>query len=110
MQTVERVLRVTPSRQVARLEIYSQQEDGSIIALKDGEKVGWTAGDILQDLHFQMFDEADRTVPLTPSLARKIKVRRVDSGRGLASARQSGGRFICVYTHRFICVYKSVSG
>ncbi|XP_072566865.1 structural maintenance of chromosomes flexible hinge domain-containing protein 1 isoform X1 [Paramormyrops kingsleyae] len=74
VKTVEQVLKVTPSRQVARLEIFSQQEDGSIIALKDGEKVGWTAGDILQDLHFQMFDEADRAVPLTPSLARKIKV------------------------------------
>uniref|UniRef100_A0A8C9TQ52 Structural maintenance of chromosomes flexible hinge domain containing 1 n=1 Tax=Scleropages formosus TaxID=113540 RepID=A0A8C9TQ52_SCLFO len=60
---VERKIRVTPSGRVARLEVFSQQEDG-IIALKDGEKIGWTAGDILQNLYYRVFDEADRPVSL----------------------------------------------
>uniref|UniRef100_A0A8C9W890 Structural maintenance of chromosomes flexible hinge domain containing 1 n=1 Tax=Scleropages formosus TaxID=113540 RepID=A0A8C9W890_SCLFO len=70
---VERKIRVTPSGRVARLEVFSQQEDG-IIALKDGEKIGWTAGDILQNLYYRVFDEADRPVPITTALGKKIKV------------------------------------
>uniref|UniRef100_A0A8C9QY59 Structural maintenance of chromosomes flexible hinge domain containing 1 n=1 Tax=Scleropages formosus TaxID=113540 RepID=A0A8C9QY59_SCLFO len=83
---VERKIRVTPSGRVARLEVFSQQEDG-IIALKDGEKIGWTAGDILQNLYYRVFDEADRPVPITTALGKKIKVNWKASSKELEKGK-----------------------
>ncbi|KAI1889131.1 hypothetical protein AGOR_G00175910 [Albula goreensis] len=73
IQAVERMMRITPSCWVARLEIFSQ-EDNNVMAIGDKEKIEWTAGDILKNLHFRLFDEGNRNVPITACLANKIKV------------------------------------
>ncbi|XP_036377090.1 structural maintenance of chromosomes flexible hinge domain-containing protein 1 [Megalops cyprinoides] len=73
IEVVERTLRITPSSRVARLEIFSQEGE-NVMVLEDKEKIGWTAGDTLEHLHFRLFDEGNRNVPITASLAKKIKV------------------------------------
>ncbi|KAL4635247.1 structural maintenance of chromosomes flexible hinge domain-containing protein 1 [Arapaima gigas] len=83
---VERKVRVTPSCRAVRLEVISQQED-NIIILKDGEKISWTAGDILQNLHYRIYDEADRLVPITAAVGKKIKVNWKASSKELDKGR-----------------------
>ncbi|KAJ8385840.1 hypothetical protein AAFF_G00181960 [Aldrovandia affinis] len=72
VNVVERLVRITPSRWVARLEIFFREGENSIV-LRDKEKISWTAGDVL-DLHYRLFDEGNRSVPITACLAKNIKV------------------------------------
>ncbi|XP_059374115.1 structural maintenance of chromosomes flexible hinge domain-containing protein 1-like isoform X2 [Carassius carassius] len=72
---VERKLRVLPSSQISRLEVYRQEEGSDdVMVLKNAERIDWTAGDTLGNLHFRLYDEGNRLVSLQPKLTSKIKV------------------------------------
>ncbi|KAJ8277635.1 hypothetical protein GJAV_G00077890 [Gymnothorax javanicus] len=73
IEVVERTLKITPSRWVAKLEIFSK-EDENVIVFGDKENFGWTAGDVLENLYYRLFDEGNRDVPITESIAQKVKV------------------------------------
>ncbi|XP_061095529.1 structural maintenance of chromosomes flexible hinge domain-containing protein 1 [Conger conger] len=73
IEVVERTLKIMPSRWVAKLEIFSQ-EDENVTVFGDKENIGWTAGDVLENLHYRVFDEGNRMVPITDSIAKKVKV------------------------------------
>ncbi|XP_069777834.1 structural maintenance of chromosomes flexible hinge domain-containing protein 1 isoform X2 [Narcine bancroftii] len=71
--SVEKVIKLLPSTQVAKLQIFSK--DGQkAIPIKHQDEIDWIAGDIIQDLKFQMYDEGDRQINVNSSLAEKIKV------------------------------------
>ncbi|XP_053716639.1 structural maintenance of chromosomes flexible hinge domain-containing protein 1 isoform X1 [Synchiropus splendidus] len=69
---VTRTLRVLPSTQVSRIDIFSQVDEN--LVLKDGDEIRWLVGGSLERLCYKLFDEAGREVPLTPVIARLIKV------------------------------------
>ncbi|XP_041524302.1 structural maintenance of chromosomes flexible hinge domain-containing protein 1 [Microtus oregoni] len=70
---VEKTIKLLPSSHVARLQIFSV--DGQkAIQVKHQDEVDWVAGDVMQNLIFQMYDEGEREINITPSLAEKIKV------------------------------------
>ncbi|XP_051523356.1 structural maintenance of chromosomes flexible hinge domain-containing protein 1-like isoform X2 [Myxocyprinus asiaticus] len=72
---VERKLHVLPSTRVSRLEVYRQEEGSNdVMVLQNLERIDWTAGDTLGNLHFRLYDEGDRPICLTPQLTGKIKV------------------------------------
>lgn len=73
---VQRELTVVPSTRVSRLEVYSQGggEEEEAMVLKDKEKIDWTAGDVLDNLYYRMYDEGGREVPLSVELTPMIKV------------------------------------
>lgn len=72
---VERQLRILPSTQISRLEVYRQEEGSDdVMVLQNSERIDWTAGDTLGNLHFRLYDEGNRLVPLLPKLTSKIKV------------------------------------
>uniref|UniRef100_A0A674DGW2 Structural maintenance of chromosomes flexible hinge domain containing 1 n=1 Tax=Salmo trutta TaxID=8032 RepID=A0A674DGW2_SALTR len=74
---VQRDLRVVPSTRVSRLEVYSQEDEDSLVdsmVLRDKEKIDWTAGDLLENLHYRLYDERGGEVPLSEEMARRIKV------------------------------------
>ncbi|KAM3593729.1 uncharacterized protein V6R79_020255 [Siganus canaliculatus] len=69
---VVRELKVLPSTRVSWMELYSQ--DNRNLVLRNKEKIEWLAGGSLENLHYRLFDEADKEVPLNPEIASKIKV------------------------------------
>ncbi|XP_066536910.1 structural maintenance of chromosomes flexible hinge domain-containing protein 1 [Hoplias malabaricus] len=71
---VERTLHVLPSTQVFRIEVYRHEESGDDMVIQNRERIDWTAGDTLGSLHFRLYDEGGRLVPLTSKLAQNIKV------------------------------------
>ncbi|TRY59020.1 hypothetical protein DNTS_012405 [Danionella cerebrum] len=72
---VERRLRVLPSSQVSRLEIYRQEVDSDdVMVLQNCERIDWTAGDTLGNLHFRLFDEGGKLIPLQEKLTSNIQV------------------------------------
>lgn len=72
---VERQLRILPSSRIARLEVYRQEEGSDdVMVLQNSERINWTAGDTLGNLHFRLYDEGNRLVSLLPKLTSKIKV------------------------------------
>ncbi|XP_052606052.1 structural maintenance of chromosomes flexible hinge domain-containing protein 1 isoform X1 [Peromyscus californicus insignis] len=70
---VEKTIKLLPSSHVARLQIFSV-EGQKAIQIKHQDEVNWIAGDVMQNLIFQMYDEGEREINITPSLAEKIKV------------------------------------
>ncbi|XP_055466093.1 structural maintenance of chromosomes flexible hinge domain-containing protein 1 [Psammomys obesus] len=70
---VEKTIKLLPSSHVARLQIFSV-EGQKAIQIKHQDEVNWIAGDIMRNLIFQMYDEGEREINITPSLAEKIKV------------------------------------
>ncbi|XP_005367606.1 structural maintenance of chromosomes flexible hinge domain-containing protein 1 isoform X2 [Microtus ochrogaster] len=70
---VEKTIKLLPSSHVARLQIFSV-EGQKAIQVKHQDEVNWVAGDVMQNLIFQMYDEGEREINITPSLAEKIKV------------------------------------
>ncbi|XP_055489430.1 structural maintenance of chromosomes flexible hinge domain-containing protein 1 [Leucoraja erinacea] len=71
--SVEKVIKLLPSTQVAKLQIFSM--DGQkAIPIKHQDEIDWIAGDIIQHLIFRMYDEGDRQIVVISSLAEKIKV------------------------------------
>lgn len=73
MSPVEKTIKLLPSSHVARLQIFSV-EGQKAIQIKHQDEVNWIAGDVMQNLIFQMYDEGEREINITPSLAEKIKV------------------------------------
>lgn len=70
---MEKTIKLLPSSHVARLQIFSV-EGQKAIQVKHQDEVNWVAGDVMQNLIFQMYDEGEREINITPSLAEKIKV------------------------------------
>lgn len=73
MSPVEKTIKLLPSSHVAQLQIFSV-EGQKAIQVKHQDEVNWVAGDVMQNLIFQMYDEGEREINITPSLAEKIKV------------------------------------
>lgn len=70
---VEKIIKLLPSSRVARLQILSM--DGQkAIQIKHQDEINWIAGDIMRNLIFQMYDEGEREIHITSSMAEKIKV------------------------------------
>lgn len=72
IKEVERTLLVLPSKQVNRMELYTQ--DDECLMLKNEDKIQWMAGGVLENLYFKLYDEADEEVEVTAAVASKIKV------------------------------------
>ncbi|XP_034339895.1 structural maintenance of chromosomes flexible hinge domain-containing protein 1 [Arvicanthis niloticus] len=70
---VEKTIKLLPSSHVARLQIFSV-EGQKAIQIKHQDEVNWIAGDVMRNLIFQMYDEGEREINITPTLAEKIKV------------------------------------
>ncbi|XP_036028961.1 structural maintenance of chromosomes flexible hinge domain-containing protein 1 [Onychomys torridus] len=70
---VEKTIKLLPSSHVARLQIF-RVEGQKAIQIKHQDEVNWIAGDVMRNLIFQMYDEGEREINITPSLAEKIKV------------------------------------
>lgn len=73
MVPVEKTIKLLPSSHVARLQIFSV-EGQKAIQIKHQDEVNWIAGDIMHNLIFQMYDEGEREIHITSTLADKIKV------------------------------------
>ncbi|XP_069813827.1 structural maintenance of chromosomes flexible hinge domain-containing protein 1 [Dendropsophus ebraccatus] len=73
VKPVEKSIKLQPSTTIARLQIL-RVEGEKAIHIKHQEEITWLAGDTVQNLIFQLFDEGDREVLLTPELAEKLKV------------------------------------
>ena len=43
------------------------------IQIKHQDEINWIAGDTMRNLIFQMYDEGEREIHVTPSVAEKIK-------------------------------------
>ncbi|XP_020384774.2 structural maintenance of chromosomes flexible hinge domain-containing protein 1 [Rhincodon typus] len=70
---VEKIIKLLPSTQVTKLQIFSI--DGQkAIPIKHQDEIDWIAGDIIHHLIFRMYDEGDRQIVVNSSLAEKIKV------------------------------------
>ncbi|XP_075441381.1 structural maintenance of chromosomes flexible hinge domain-containing protein 1 isoform X3 [Ascaphus truei] len=70
---VEKTIKLQPSTHVAKLQILNV--DGQkAIQIKHQDEIEWVAGDVMQNLIFQMYDEGDREVLITAALAEKVKV------------------------------------
>nr|AAH62946.1 SMC hinge domain containing 1 [Mus musculus] len=70
---VEKTIKLLPSSHAACLQIFSVEEQKAI-QIKHQDEVTWVAGDVIRNLIFQMYDEGEREINITPSLAEKIKV------------------------------------
>ncbi|XP_066478874.1 structural maintenance of chromosomes flexible hinge domain-containing protein 1 isoform X2 [Tiliqua scincoides] len=71
--SLEKTIKLIPSSRVAKLQIFSVGGEKAI-QIKDQDEINWIAGDIMQNLIFQMYDEGEREKIITPALAEKIKV------------------------------------
>ncbi|XP_078396761.1 structural maintenance of chromosomes flexible hinge domain-containing protein 1 [Cetorhinus maximus] len=73
VSAVEKIIKLLPSTQVAKLQIFSI--DGQkAIPIKHQDEIDWIAGDVIHHLIFRMYDEGDRQIVVNSSLAEKIKV------------------------------------
>ncbi|XP_044149498.1 structural maintenance of chromosomes flexible hinge domain-containing protein 1 [Bufo gargarizans] len=70
---VEKCIKLQPSRNIAKLQIL-KVEGQKAIHIKHQDEIKWMAGDIMQNLIFQVFDEGDREIIITSELAEKVKV------------------------------------
>ena len=66
---------VVPSTRVSTLEVYCQDAGGCSLVLRNEEQVEWMAGDTLENLHYRLYDEGQRLLPLDQHTARNMKVR-----------------------------------
>ncbi|XP_030908704.2 structural maintenance of chromosomes flexible hinge domain-containing protein 1 [Melopsittacus undulatus] len=70
---VDKIIKLLPSSHVARLQVLSM--DGQkAIQIKHQDEINWVAGDVMCNLIFQMYDEGEREIHVTPAIAEKIKV------------------------------------
>ncbi|KAM6086921.1 structural maintenance of chromosomes flexible hinge domain-containing protein 1 isoform 2-T2 [Chlamydotis macqueenii] len=70
---VEKIIKLLPSSHVARLQVLSM--DGQkAIQIKHQDEISWVAGSVMHNLIFQMYDEGEREIHITPAVAEKIKV------------------------------------
>ncbi|CAL8398762.1 unnamed protein product [Arctogadus glacialis] len=74
VSAVWKELIVVPSTRVSRLEVYFQDAGGLDSVLRNEEQVEWKAGDLLENLHYRLYDEGQRLLPLDQHTARSMKV------------------------------------
>uniref|UniRef100_A0A3B5M7F6 Structural maintenance of chromosomes flexible hinge domain containing 1 n=1 Tax=Xiphophorus couchianus TaxID=32473 RepID=A0A3B5M7F6_9TELE len=67
-----RELIVMPSKQISRMELFSQGEEE--LVLKNNEMITWRAGAVLKKLFYKLYDEAGREFPITAEIASNIQV------------------------------------
>ncbi|XP_053252419.1 structural maintenance of chromosomes flexible hinge domain-containing protein 1 isoform X1 [Podarcis raffonei] len=70
---LEKTIKLLPSRSVARLQIFSIEGEKAM-QIQHQDEINWVAGDVMQNLIFHMYDEGDREIVITPTLAEKVKV------------------------------------
>ncbi|XP_070603694.1 structural maintenance of chromosomes flexible hinge domain-containing protein 1 isoform X2 [Erythrolamprus reginae] len=70
---VDKIIKLSPSTHVAGLQIYCSEGE-EIVQIKHEEVINRVAGDVLKNLIFQMYDEGEREVKITPALAEKVKI------------------------------------
>uniref|UniRef100_A0A670IAJ2 Structural maintenance of chromosomes flexible hinge domain containing 1 n=1 Tax=Podarcis muralis TaxID=64176 RepID=A0A670IAJ2_PODMU len=70
---LEKTIKLLPSRSVARLQIFSIEGEKAM-QIQHQDEINWVAGDVMQNLIFHMYDEGDREILITPTLAEKVKV------------------------------------
>ncbi|XP_060099927.1 structural maintenance of chromosomes flexible hinge domain-containing protein 1 [Heteronotia binoei] len=70
---VEKTIKLLPSNRVAKLQVFSMEGEKAT-QIKHQDEISWIAGDVMQNLIFQMYDEIEREIIITPALAEKIKV------------------------------------
>ncbi|XP_063155220.1 structural maintenance of chromosomes flexible hinge domain-containing protein 1 [Candoia aspera] len=70
---VQKTITVFPSRRVAGLQIY-RAEGEKTIQIKHQEEINCIAGGVMENLIFQMYDEAEKEITITPAMAEKIEV------------------------------------
>ncbi|KAM5157298.1 structural maintenance of chromosomes flexible hinge domain-containing protein 1 [Mantella aurantiaca] len=73
IKTVEKTIKLQPSTTITKLHILSVDHEKAI-QIKHKDEIKWIAGDIMQNLIFQIYDEGDREILITPAIAEKIKV------------------------------------
>lgn len=72
MPPVDKIIKLLPSSHVSRLQVLSM--DGQkAIQIKHQDEINWVAGDVMCNLIFQMYDEGEREIDVTPAIAEKIK-------------------------------------
>ncbi|CAK8672425.1 unnamed protein product [Clavelina lepadiformis] len=78
IKSVEFPLLITPSTKIHAISLFYQDsksgEDDEPIKLKQGQDLFWEAGEVIESLTYQLFDEANRQIELNPKLASQIKV------------------------------------
>ncbi|KFO81368.1 Structural maintenance of chromosomes flexible hinge domain-containing protein 1, partial [Cuculus canorus] len=68
---VEKIIKLLPSSHVARLQVLSM--DGQkAIQIKHQDEIHWVAGCAMRNLIFQMYDEGEREIHITPAMAEKV--------------------------------------
>ncbi|KAJ7338716.1 hypothetical protein JRQ81_012618 [Phrynocephalus forsythii] len=70
---LEKAIKLFPSSRVAKLQIFSVGGEKAI-QIKHQDEINWVAGDVMENLIFQIYDEGEREIMMTPTLAEKIKV------------------------------------
>ncbi|XP_072267463.1 structural maintenance of chromosomes flexible hinge domain-containing protein 1 isoform X2 [Pyxicephalus adspersus] len=73
IKNVEKTIKLQPSNTITKLHILSFDGEKAI-QIKHKDEIKWIAGDVMGNLIFQMFDEGDREILITPAIAEKIKV------------------------------------
>ncbi|XP_073487531.1 structural maintenance of chromosomes flexible hinge domain-containing protein 1 [Aquarana catesbeiana] len=73
IKTVEINIKIQPSSNITKLYILSVDGEKAI-QIKHKDEIEWIAGDTMQNLIFQMYDEGDREIFITPTIAERIKV------------------------------------
>ncbi|KAM4026795.1 structural maintenance of chromosomes flexible hinge domain-containing protein 1 [Anomaloglossus baeobatrachus] len=73
VKPVEKSIKLQPSTNIAKLEIL-RVEGNRATHIKHKDEIKWMAGDIVQNIIFQIFDEGDREILITPEIAEKVKV------------------------------------
>ncbi|KAM8966908.1 structural maintenance of chromosomes flexible hinge domain-containing protein 1 [Pelodytes ibericus] len=73
VKAVEKTIKLQPSTHVAKLHILCVNGEKAT-QIKDKDEIEWVAGDTMQNLIFQMYDEVDREINITSALAEKVKV------------------------------------
>ncbi|XP_068093326.1 structural maintenance of chromosomes flexible hinge domain-containing protein 1 isoform X2 [Hyperolius riggenbachi] len=73
VKAVEKSIKLQPSCNISKLHIMSVDNEKAI-QIKHRDEIEWIAGDTMQNLVFQMYDEGDREIIITPPIAEKIKV------------------------------------
>uniref|UniRef100_A0A8U7ME37 Structural maintenance of chromosomes flexible hinge domain-containing protein 1 n=1 Tax=Corvus moneduloides TaxID=1196302 RepID=A0A8U7ME37_CORMO len=70
---VEKIIKLLPSSHVARLQVLSMNGQKAL-QIKHQDEITCVAGHVMNKLIFQMYDEAEREIPITAAAAEKIKV------------------------------------
>lgn len=73
VKPVEKNIKLQPSTNISKLQILIVEGEKAI-HIKHRDEIKWMVGDLVQNLIFQIFDEGDKEILITPELAEKLKV------------------------------------